>query len=77
MKQECQYLFKKKVLKKIFKTDVNGEIIMAHNTQLILQSCITSTHIVSQELLGGKLLRLTNKETFYREDCYKEGERRP
>lgn len=50
---------------------------MAHNTQLILQSCITSTHIVSQELLGGKLLRLTNKETFYTEECYKEGETRP
>lgn len=49
---------KKKVLKKIFKTDVNGEIMVAHNTQLILQ------RIVSQELLGGKLLRLANKETF-------------
>lgn len=71
MKQECQYLFKKKVLKNIFKTDLNGEIIMSHITELILQS------IVSQELLRGKLLRLTNKDTFYTEACHKVGERRP
>lgn len=68
MKQECQYLFKKKVLKNIFKTDLNGEIIMSHITELILQS------IVSQELLRGKL---TNKDTFYTEACHKAGERRP
>lgn len=69
MKQECQYLFKKKKgPKKYFKTYVNWEIITAHNTQLILHS------IPLQELLGGKLLRLTNKETFYTEACYKEGE---
>lgn len=62
MKQECQYLFKKKkrkeVLKKILKTDVNEEIIMAYNTQLILQN------IASQRVLGRKLLGLTNKEIF-------------
>lgn len=55
----------------IFKTDVNGEIIMAHNTQLTLQS------IVSEVLHGEELLRLTNKETFYTEASYEEGERRP
>jgi len=61
---------KKIVLKKIFKTDVSGEIVMADNTQLILQS------IVSQELLRERLLSLTTK-TFYLEACYKEGEKRP
>lgn len=30
MKQECQHLFKKKSLKKIFKIDVDWEIIIAH-----------------------------------------------
>lgn len=67
MKEGCQYLFKEKVLKKIFETDVNGEIIMTHNTQLILQS------VVSQELLGGKLLRLTNKECFTQKSVIKKG----
>lgn len=67
MKEGCQYLFKEKVLKNIFETDVNGEIIMAHNTQLILQS------VVSQELLGGKLLRLTNKEHFTWKNVIRKG----
>lgn len=44
---------------------------MAHNIQFILQS------ITLQELLGGQLLRLMNKDTFYTGACYKEEEKRP
>lgn len=66
MKQHCQYLLKKKKKsEKDFKTDVDWEIIMAHSTQLILQS------IVSQELFGGKLLRLPSKEAFSKKIYHK------